>query len=608
MMSAKDLQLIWQQAQTAPYLRAAVTLMLLNGLNTGQIRQLADAQIDLHSGWITTHDAKTYPLVTQTRVALEALLGSESELSVSCLETACQQLDPLEVAAHRQLSGAIWINDDELQIMLETTGPMETPILPLRFTFPFSIVDRLQPDEASDVARRAHSLLQASADWLVEQVLATDISPLQRLMHLLRQGSLVFLFVSTGVSGLNLIHNVLMGRLLSPADYSQLTFIITLQLLIGLLPMAIQTVVARFAARYHAQDEATLLAVLYAKLGRFGWHAGFLITFLMLVLSPIMVSMFQLDSIALLLPLIFAVPFFIRMGPDRGMLQGMGRSFWLSGAYLAEGSIRLTVSLILGYALVSVGRSLEGAIWGVAQAMLVTWFISWLALRHMRLDEKASTDDPIPQTEWLQVGWMAALVLVGQALITNSDFLLVKNFFSSDDAGLYAAITVLGRIVYFGALPLTVLLVPLVARKQALNEPTRPILLLLIGGGVLVCGILILSALLFAADILRLLYGEAYVPAASLLAPYALAASLYTLTNLVITYQVALGCGKETWMPITAGSAQVVAVIMFHESLAQVIAIQIILMGILFGVVLWRVLRSSDTRSEPEAVVVATPG
>lgn len=607
-MSAKDLQLIWQQAQSNPYLHTALSLMLLNGLNTGQIRQLADAQIDLHAGWITTHDAKTYPLVTQTRDALGILLESESELSVSRLETACQQLDPFEGAAHRQLSGAIWINDDELQIMLKTTGPMETPILPLRFTFPFSIVDRLQPDETSDVAQRAHSVLQTSANWLVVQILATDMSPLQRLLHLLRQGSLVFLIVSTGVSGLNLIHNVLMGRLLSPADYSQLTFIITLQLLIGLLPMAIQTVVARFAARYHAQDDSTLLATLYARLGRLGWQAGFLIAFLLLLLSPIMVSMFQLDSIALLLPIIIAVPFFVRMGPDRGMLQGMGRSFWLSGAYLAEGSIRLTVSVMLGYALVSAGRSLEGAIWGVAQAMLITWFISWLALRHLRTDKKALPDDPIPQAEWLQVGWMAGLVLIGQALITDSDFLLVKNFFSSDDAGLYAAITVLGRIVYFGALPLTILLIPLVARKQALNEPTRPILLLLIGGGVVVCGGLVLGSQLFATDILRLLYGDAYVPAASLLAPYALAASLYTLTNLVITYQVALGCGKETWMPIAAGSAQVVAIIVFHESLTQVIAIQIILMGLLFGVVLWRVMRSNNARSEPEAVVTATPG
>lgn len=412
--------------------------------------------------------------------------------------------------------------------------------------------------------------------------------------------------MSTGVNGLNLIHNVLMGRLLSPADYSQLTFIITLQLLIGLLPMAVQTVVARFTARYHAQNEAVSLQAIYDKAKKLSLRLGVLVMLGMLILSPVMVRVFQLDSLTLLLPLVVVVPFFVRMGVERGMLQGLGRSFWLSGAYLSEGVIRLGVGVLLGYALIHAGRSLEGAIWGVIQSIMATWFIGWLAMRHFSIhvpDENTPPkilDATNDEKMWLQMGWMTAFVLIGQALITNSDFLLVKNFFSPDDAGLYAAISVLGRIVYFGALPLTILLVPLVARRQALNESTRPILFLLIGGGVLVCGLLVVGASLFADTILGLLYGDAYLAASYLLAPYALAASLYTLTNLTITYQVALGQGGETWMPIAAGVAQITLILLFHESLNQVITIQILLMATLFGMVLWRVLRASSQTQTKE--------
>jgi O-antigen/teichoic acid export membrane protein len=287
------------------------------------------------------------------------------------------------------------------------------------------------------------------------------------------------------------------------------------------------------------------------------------------------------------------------MGVDRGVLQGVGAYFWLSAAYLLEGLVRLGIGVLLGYALLTVGRSLEGAVWGFVESMLATWFVSWLAVRHFRTGETHSANSASQRREWLQLGRMTALVLIGQALITNSDFLLVKNFFSSEDAGLYAAVSVLGRIVYFGALPLTILLVPLIARRQALNDPTRPILMMLIGGGAVICGLLIGGAVFFGDRVLSLLYGEAYFPGAALLAPYALAASLYTLTNLVITYQIALGSGGETWMPILAGSAQITGVLLFHDSLEQVILVQIVLMGLLFAIVLWRVLR--EPRTPPEA-------
>ncbi|MEZ4667036.1 MAG: hypothetical protein R3E39_03800 [Anaerolineae bacterium] len=139
---------------------------------------------------------------------------------------------------------------------------------------------------------------------------------------------------------------------------------------------------------------------------------------------------------------------------------------------------------------------------------------------------------------------------------------------------------------------------PMISRRQALDQPTRPILIVLVGGGVIVCSLLILGAALFGSNILTILYGTAYVDAAPLLAPYALAASLYTLTNLVITYQIALGRGGETWMPIVAGSAQVIMILLLHASLAQVITVQIALMGLLFATVLWRVLRLPIIRND----------
>jgi O-antigen/teichoic acid export membrane protein len=496
----------------------------------------------------------------------------------------------------RLLSGALWITNRDLQLTLEATGNLTTPILPLRFVFPFSVTQRLSIGETSEVALEARATLQVAADWLCAELEHQPVSIIQRWFHIFRQGSLVFLLASTAVNGLNLIHNVLMGRLLSPSDYSQLTFIITLQLLIGLLPTVFQTVIARFSARYTAQSNEDLLSSLYQAGSRLSWIIGGVVAIVFLILAPIIVTTFKLNDLGIILPIIIVVPLFVKAGVDRGILQGVDAYFWLTGAYVSEGVTRLVMSVILGYALLAFGRSLEGAVWGLAQSMAVIWIVGWIALRHLNLTD--SITDTIRLTEerseWITLARATAIALVGQILITNSDFLLVKNFFSPDDAGLYAAISVLGRIVYFGALPLTILLVPMISRRQALNQSTRPILILLVVGGVSICGLLILLAAVFAPFILTVLYGEAYAAAAGLLAPYALAASLYTLTNLVITYQLSLGAGREALLPIIAGVGQIVLVFVFHESLIQVILIQIILMGILFLTVLWRVLRLKE--------------
>lgn len=581
-MSKTNWRQVWQQSKTDPYHHIVASLMMFNGLSIPQIKQA-----HFEDGWVITHDGMSLPLVSY---AVDALNRVDAPLSTDLLAEACQEFEPLEAGAHRRLSGAIWITDEEPKIMLEMTSSLDIPVLPLRFTFPFSIGHHLSPNEDSAIARRAADVLQTAADWLKERLDPSATPVIQRVLKLLQQGNLVFLLVSVGINGLNLIHNVLMGRLLSPADYSQLTFIITLQLLIGLIPTTMQTVTARFSARYHAQEDTSLLAELNATVNRIGWRIGIITGVILLILSPLMVSAFQLNGVMLLIPIIIFVPLLIHMGGNRGMLQGLNEYFWLSGVYLSEGVVRLGMGVILGYALLNAGRSLEGAIWGVAQSVLITWFIAWLAMSHFRT-KPDSKDYTHEHAEWLKLTWVTAFVLIGQALITNSDFLLVKNFFSPDDAGRYAAISVLGRIVYFGALPLTILLVPSVARRQALGEPTRPILIMLIGGGIAVCMVLILSAALFGSQVLSLLYGEEYASAAHLLAPYALAASLYTLTNLAITYQIALGQGGETWLPIIAGSVQVVAVLIFHGTLSQVITIQILLMGALFGVVAYRVFR-----------------
>lgn len=588
-------QKIWNVVSQQMDAEAIYTLVGLNGLTTEEVAALKLQTVDLENGWLTTSLGNTYPLVSYTITALRAYIDTvdvEQNLlfSPDQIKATFDGIGLSEAELHRRLAGALWITSDDGQTIFETVRLSETPILPLPYTFPFSITQRLQPLEESDIAVRSRSVLQVAADWLIGEAQPKKRS-LRDLINILFEGKMVFLMVSTGVNGLNFVHNLLMGRLLSPVAYGELSLIITLQLLAGLIPSALQTVSARFTANYSTSNDLHQILKLRQFGGRITWSLGIILVILLVMFRGFLADVFQLSSGDLLIPVAIAIPFFISLGTDRGILQGLNRFYWLSSAYASEGVIRLVVSVALGYALLSAGRALEGTVLGLAQAMFFTWFISWIALRLLREQEETDESNVTTQPEWIRLTGAMMVALLGQALITNSDFLLVKNFFDPVNAGQYAAVTVLGRIAYFGALPLTILVVPMVAKQQALGESTRRSFIMLMSGGVGLCVFLLFMATFFAPTILELLYGEAYLPASSLLPLYTLAASLFVLTNLMVTYRVALGKGSETILPLIAGILQFIGIIVFHNTLTDVLIVQIVLMSLLLAGVGWRVLR-----------------
>jgi O-antigen/teichoic acid export membrane protein len=586
----------WKAAQAEPRTYAILGLLSLNGLPPQSIAALRLENIDFAQDWIRAASG-TYPLVAQLRTPLQQIAASQAAQSDEQLfadaevENTLQTLNIDPAEAERRLSGAIWLTSREGQDIMTATNTGIEPILPLRFTFPFSIVEHLHPETEIEIAATSKTTLQAAADWLEkETILPAPALNIQRIITLLLQGTIVFALTNMAVNGVNFLHNLVMGRLLSPEDYGQLSFLITLQLFLSLIPITLQTVTSRYGAGYVANERYELLATLLRLGQRAALGSGIALMVALLVLAAPLADLFNIDDWRLFVPIALAMPFFMRIGPERGLLQSTDSYYWLSVAYFTEAAVRLGVGVLLVLLLEDAGNGLDGAVWAVGQSMLLTWFISWLALRHYQFpSEEQSTGEVL---QWRQLGLLTMLGLIGQMVITNSDFILVKSLFDQTTAGQYAAVTVLGRVTYFGVLPLSILVVPQVARLQALGHSTIPILRLLLVGGAGICSAILVGASLFPSLILETLFGDAYLDVANLLPIYTLAAALFVMANLMLTYRIALGQGGDTWMPALAGVLQIVLILLFHDTLQQVIIVQIGIMAILLAAVSWRVWQS----------------
>jgi O-antigen/teichoic acid export membrane protein len=408
--------------------------------------------------------------------------------------------------------------------------------------------------------------------------------------------SALLMLSMTVVNAGNYVYNLIMGRWLGPSLFADLSLIVTMLLIVTFITAPIQMTTARYSAIYSAEGDLDTLA----SIRRFIWSiaAGFglLLTVLFVAFAPLLQKFFHTQSAIPFIIFGTALPFSLMQGVERGVLQGQTRFKILAVSYQLEMWTRLLVSI----GLVALGLSVRGAVIGISLSFFFTWLMARLAVRGL------FTKNTISKEVRAEIIVFAIPVLVsqaGQILINNSDVILVKRFYEAGQAGQYAALALIGRIVFFATWSVVTTMFPIVAQKQKMGEPHAHLLWLSLGIVMAVSAPIVLLTLFIPEGIVRILFGSQYLGIAPLLWLYALATSLYALANVIINYRLSLGKGRETRFAIAAGLAQVIGIILFHETLAQVVYVQVVVMASLFiSLLLWNFVNRYSGSSVIEVV------
>ena len=404
---------------------------------------------------------------------------------------------------------------------------------------------------------------------------------------LLRGGGLLFIS-STLVNVGNYAFNIVLGRWLGPAAFADASLMVTLLLLFSFAAAALIMVTSKFVATHHAMDSGAASlplsgqgAALQRWLSRLAWKAGLCFAVIFAGLSPLLGDFFHLTSALPLAVLGFGIPIYLAVSVDRGALQGRTRFGRLAASYQAE----MWSRLIIAVALLALGLEVNG----VVAALLVSLAAAWVVARAPTELAEAGDAAHVSADERRAVGRFALAAggaLIGQILINNSDVLMVKHFFAAEDAGQYAALALIGRIVFFATWSVVTTLFPIVAQRHARGERHHHLLANSLGLVGAVSAAIVVAAYAAPDFIVRLLFGAAYLPVAPLVWLYALATAFYALANVIINYRLSAGNKLGSVFAICGGMAQVAALWLYHATLRDVVLIQVVLMACLFGAVL----------------------
>ena len=406
-------------------------------------------------------------------------------------------------------------------------------------------------------------------------------------------GSLVLLTGSALVSALNFGFNVVMARLLGPSLFSQAAAIVTLLMLLSCISLSFQMVCAKFVARNESPSAKTIV---FRSMSRKAWQWGLVVALVLALAQKPITEYLRMPNSWIIAVLAIGMAFYNQLGVKRGNMQGWCEFPSLSWNYVFEAASKLAIAVLL----VELGYGVFGVVGALSASIIAAVLLPGPRkhVAHKPASEEHLGNECIPAS--FGEGIQAIVFFVGQVIINNVDIILVKHFFDSEEAGLYAAIALVGRLLYFASWQVVSAMFPVSAaagEKEHRKAHVLGVPLFIVGA---MCAGFILILSISPGFVMHAVFGEGFHAADSLLSLYAISTALYALAMVLITYEMSRKIANTGWLQLLFSGAIVLAIYMFHSDLRQVIYVQILLKVVMLLVVSLPFLRSVSVFTRKE--------
>ncbi len=331
---------------------------------------------------------------------------------------------------------------------------------------------------------------------------------------MLRSSLVVFIFTFTA-SFLDYLYQVYVGRALGPSEYGVFASLFAMFYLLSIVANTIGTSVTRFVA-----SGENLEHFLYPALKSF-FKISLVSAVVFLAISPLLADFLRIKDVKFYIIIALLLIVTWELSVFSGTLRGLEEYFKL-------GVVRLSASffkLIFGAFLIYLGYKSFGALLGVLLGSLISFSIATIYLR--KFIKKANKKLKSLYAYSLPV-FLGMLLL---SLPTNLDLIIVRRLFP-ELSGIYASLTVLGKIVYFFPAAIYVVLFPMAVKGRRVLLKAVLYTFLLSGGVVLIY--------FLYPEVVVLLFSEKYMQALPYVFTYGLGVLFFSLSAVFLNYSLAI--------------------------------------------------------------------
>jgi O-antigen/teichoic acid export membrane protein len=293
------------------------------------------------------------------------------------------------------------------------------------------------------------------------------VNPLSKYLGKISEAK-VFMLMLLFVNGGNYLYNLLLGHLLGPEKFAHAAFLITMLLSLSFIAMTFQLLIAKF---YVELDDKEQLAFM-SRWSKNSVIVGVLIGVLTYICGDWISYNFQLDDSDAIRLFALGMPLYFLFNVQRGCLQAQEKFIKLGYNYLLEMLVRLsgTICLILLFP--------DSTTFAVSLGILLSILASsYIVDVRLILTNIKSTMTKIEKKKIYHFAAITLLYELTLNLINSADIIVVKQNFESTEAGLYASIALVGRMVYYITWMYAMILLPGVVRLRKEGKNINPLLM-----------------------------------------------------------------------------------------------------------------------------------
>ncbi len=422
--------------------------------------------------------------------------------------------------------------------------------------------------------------------------------------HELVAGS-AYIFIGSSIANVfNLFFSLFMGRNLTVEGFGVLASTISLIGLISVPAGSIIPTIVNFAGPHFAKEDYGSVKALFLKIIKPLIIASIFMLFCFFTFAGYIGDFFKIADSSIIVIIGVTVALTYIGVVISGILQAKLAFKFISFTNLI-GSIS---KFAIGAGLVFLSLGVKGAIWAVFISGIIPSILGFIHLKAVFMS-KINNTSKINFKSILSYGVPSSLTMLGMTSLISADILIVKHFFDPFQAGVYAGLSLVGKVIFFFTGSIGGVMFPLIVRKHAKNENYNNIFEMAIAmvfiPSVFICAFYFLYPDLSISFIIK---NAAYKSASNLLGLFGVFITTYSLITLFVYYFLSI---KKTnvYIPVLlAALSQLLFISLYHSSLLTVVVISLLVALILLAVLLIYYIKiyGDYKKLNKQAVIVAS--
>jgi len=259
-----------------------------------------------------------------------------------------------------------------------------------------------------------------------------------------------------------------------------------------------------------------------------------------------------------------------------GVLQGLHRFLPFGLGISSISLVRFLAGMLL---VVVLGWGVNGALLSGGIGMCVGITISIWATRDILMQPGESLlDNTFKEMRTYSLPVFCSVTML--MAVGNLDIVLVRHYCSPEEAGMYSAAAVIGRIALYLPMALVAVLFPEVVKSKEDGREDNHLVWITLGLTALFGGGFALFCYFFPEFTINILFGEKYLSSVPLLQIISMAMALLSMANVLFIYQLAHSNFRFLWAQASGVALILILVPFFHESATMIAQIIFVSVGV----------------------------